>query len=225
MKRHAGFLVTLGVVVLGLGAVVVYASQVLASPSSQTTWYSSPVTSAIQTNQGAALEATPSEKPVNGWIVCRDLGIGPVPGLPGTRQRFVLCHPSGWEVRVYCLDTTKPPPPLGHSCTRISSNTYRCGNIYQPMREYQILVTPTYTPTPTATQTPTFTPSPTATFTSTPTSTPTKVVVTPTRVRPGGAGNGGPVLRTAGGAVIFLLFAAINLLLLARWRHNHPAGG
>jgi hypothetical protein len=221
-QHHAWFLVILGVVVLSLGAVVIIAGHVLASPNIQTTDIPSSVHSVIRSNKAAVLGATTAVKPVNGWIVCQDLGIGPVPGLPGPRQRFVLCHPSGWQVRVYCLDTTKPPPPLGRSCTRISSDTYRCGNINQPLKEYQILVTPTHTPTPTATQTPTLTPTSTPTSTSTPVFTPTPVVVTPGRVRPGGGGNGGLVLRTVGAAVFSLLCAAISFLILTRWRHNHP---
>jgi hypothetical protein len=196
---------------------------VLASMNLQIEEISSSGTSVIQTSPAAALEATSAEKPVDGWIVCQDLGIGPVPGLPGPRQRLLLCHPSGWQVRVYCLDTTKPPPPIGHSCTRTGWDTYRCGKIYQPLREYRIQTTPTSTPTPspTATQTPTLTPTATATSTSTP----APVVVTPVRVRPGGGGNGWLVLRAVGAVAITLLCAAIGFLKLAGWRQNHPAKG
>jgi hypothetical protein len=119
-------------------------------------------------------------------------------------------------VRVYCLDTSKPPPPLGHSCTRVSSDTYWCGNIYQPLREYQILVTPTQTPTPTLTPTPT--------STSTPTPTPTVPVVPTHRVRPGGGGNGWSVTWIVVGAVFVISYLAFALLTLTRWRKNHSTG-
>jgi len=127
-------------------------------------------------------------KPVRGWFVCRDLGIGPVPGLHDRRQRLMLCHPSGWGILTYCIQVGLPVPQVGRSCTRISEDTYRCGAGNQQVREYRTLQMPVDTPTPT--NTPTQTPTPTLT----PTPIPTRPVVMPTpakppRVPPGGEGN------------------------------------
>ncbi len=91
------------------------------------------------------------EKPVDNWIVCRDLGVGDVPGLPQPRQRVQLCHEQGWRVNTYCLRPEAPVPLVGTRCQRINENTYWCGNGLQPLREYRIVDQPPETPTPTAT--------------------------------------------------------------------------
>jgi hypothetical protein len=132
------------------------------------------------------------EKPVYNWWVCADLGVGPVPGESEPRQRLRLCHNKGWEVKVYCLRPDLPVPPLDRTCTRVSEDTYWCGDPYQPVREYNVLQTPTNTPTSAPTNTPTSTPTntPTNTPTSTPTNTP--IPIDPTlipRTPPGGEGN------------------------------------
>lgn len=100
----------------------------------------------------------PPQKPVSGWYVCRDLGIGTVPGVPGVRQRLRLCHAEGWAVNTYCTQPGLPVPPVGRRCTRISDDTYRCGAGNQRLREYRTLATPVATSTPTATPTQTSTP-------------------------------------------------------------------
>jgi len=111
-------------------------------------------------------------KPVEGWYICVDLGVGPVPGRVNPRQRFILCHPDNWEVKAYCLNPNLPNPPLGTGCSRISEDTYWCGPSVQPVKEYieppppTPAFTPTFTPTPTPT--PTMTPTPTATPTQRP---------------------------------------------------------
>jgi hypothetical protein len=220
MKRHTWIYISLGVVVLGLSVVIILARNVLATQADQTAKIIPTFTPDYEQTAIAAVEDPFAVKPVNGWVVCQDLGIGPIPGVPGARQRFVLCHPSGWQVRVYCLDTSKPPPPLGHSCTRVSSDTYWCGNVYQPLREYQILVTPTHTPTPTLTPTPTSTP----TFTPTSTPTPTVPVKPTSRVRPGGEGNSWAVNWIVVGAVFVLSYATLGFLTLVRRRKNNSAG-
>ena len=209
MKRHTWIFISLGVVVLGLAAVVIFARYTLASPANNTSNILPTSTPDFEQTAAAAVEDPSAAKPVNGWIVCQNLGIGPIPGIPGTRQRFILCHPSGWQVRVYCLDTSKPPPPLGHSCRRVSSDTYWCGNVYQPLREYQLLATSTIVPTPTLTPTPTSTPTPT-------------VPVKPTnRVRPGGGNDGWLVNWIVIGSVFLVSYATLVLITLARLRKNH----
>ena len=142
--------------------------------------------------------------PINNWYVCADLGIGPVPGLPDPRQRFKVCHDSGWEVYTYCIEPNIPAPTLGTICSLINDQTFFCGAGVQSLTEYRILQTPaastgtpSVTPSPTATNT--ATPTPTNTATLTPTNTPT---LTPTplnsatplaartpRPHPGGQGN------------------------------------
>ncbi len=139
-------------------------------------------------------------KPVEGWVVCKDLGVGPVPGLANPRQRVRLCHPAGWEVDTYCLRADLPVPPIGGTCTRINDDTYNCGNGLQPLKEYNIRETPippaTNTPTATSTATQSATPTSTTIRTPTPTSTlPTPPTETPLptpaptrRPSPGGPG-------------------------------------
>ena len=132
----------------------------------------------------AAPELLP--KPVYGWYVCRDLGLGPVPGVIGLRQRLKLCHPEDWVIYAYCAQPGIPVPPVRASCTRIGEITYRCGRRYQLLIEYRVLATPqqTVTTTPTLTSTSTL-PS---VVTVTPTFTP--ALSTPIRPgRPGGPGN------------------------------------
>ena len=139
------------------------------------------------------------DKPEQNWRVCRDLGVGNVPGLDVRRQRFRLCHAQGWEVLTYCLDPNQPAPAVGTRCTRTDANTYWCGSGLQRLREYSVEETPTLAPTraPVSTSTPTPTLTPTATPTPpTPPSVPTRVAPTPkirSRVTPrapaGGRGN------------------------------------
>lgn len=100
-----------------------------------------------------------SEKPVDGWIICQDLGVGTVPGLDEVRQRFKLCHPTGWEVLTYCLRPGLPQPAIGASCTRTGEDTYWCGRGIQPVKEYTVVQIPTTPPPPTATFTPATPPS------------------------------------------------------------------
>lgn len=129
------------------------------------------------------------DKPVEGWVVCRDLGVGDVPGVAQPRQRVQLCHDQGWRVNTYCLRPALPVPLLGTQCTRIDEVTYWCGNGLQPLREYRIVDQPI--PTPTATATPTETPTQTATPQVLPTQTPTPVQEQPNptpRPAPGGMG-------------------------------------
>ncbi len=131
------------------------------------------------------------EMPVYGWIVCADMGIGPVPGVPDARQRFRLCHPDGWRVRVYCIQPNWTPPTIGTSCSRYNATDFYCGENIQNLRIYEVLDTPT--PTPTFTPTATNTPTPTATSlpTQTPTNTPVIPSPLPTRfVRPQAGGLG-----------------------------------
>lgn len=131
------------------------------------------------------------EMPVYGWIVCADMGIGPVPGVSDPRQRFRLCHPDGWRVRVYCIQPEWLPPALGASCSRFNDTDFFCGQNVQNLRIYAVLDTPT--PTPTFTPTATNTPVPTATSqpTQTPTNTPVIPSPLPTRfVRPQAGGLG-----------------------------------
>jgi hypothetical protein len=157
-----------------------------------------------------------AQKPINNWFICKDLGVGPVPGVPSVHQRFDLCHLKGWVVKVYCLEPNKPAPIMGATCSRRGEDTYYCGLAVQLLREYlqqetptpefTPTATPTVTPTNTPTATPTTTPTVTPTYTPTPTNTPTLTPTftatlvtptstppprtpTPTRPRPGGPGN------------------------------------
>lgn len=108
---------------------------------------------------GEAVFFAPSgDKPSSNWRVCRNLGVGPVPGLGIRRLRFRLCHSEGWEVLVYCLQPDLPAPPVGTRCSRINEDTYHCGSGLQRLREYSVAETPTPLPTPTSP--PTSTPLP-----------------------------------------------------------------
>jgi hypothetical protein len=140
------------------------------------------------------------DKPEQNWRVCRDLGVGNVPGLGIRRQRFRLCHAQGWEVLTYCLEPNLPAPAVGTRCTRTDANTYWCGSGLQRLREYSVEETPTVaavTQAPTATSTSTPTLTPTATRTPpTPPSAPTRGAPTPKarsratpRIPAGGRGN------------------------------------
>ena len=107
------------------------------------------------------------DKPENNWYVCRDLGVGPVPGLGIRRQRFRLCHNQGWEVLAYCVQPDLPAPVVGTRCSRTGATTYWCGSGIQNLREYAVVETPV--PIATPTPQPTATPLPTSTPTLTPT--------------------------------------------------------
>jgi hypothetical protein len=80
-----------------------------------------------------------ANKPIYNWRICQDLGIGPVPGLYEPRQRLRLCHNKGWEVLAYCLRPDLPVPQLGTKCTRVSEDSYWCGNGIQPVKEYELI--------------------------------------------------------------------------------------
>jgi hypothetical protein len=170
----------------------------------------------IPTSARAAEAQALDEKPAKGWVICKDLGIGPVPGLLDYRQRFKLCHPSGWEVRTYCTYPNYPAPRVGASCVR-SGDIYTCGSGVQRLREYSVIATP---PAPVATTTPTATGTPAATSTPTATATATSPAMTPTstlapRPRPGGPGNLGDiaVFLVLEGAIIILVGAGAVLLV------------
>jgi len=163
-------------------------------------------------------ELAPDAKPAKGWVICKDLGIGPVPGILGSRQRFKLCHPSGWEVKTYCTFPNYPAPRLGATCTR-SGDIYTCGSGVQQLREYGVIATPpaaTATP-PVVTATPTVTVTPTLTTTTTP-PVPTSGPPTSTpvhRPRPGGPGNTGDIaifLVLEGVIIVFVGACAILLV-------------
>jgi hypothetical protein len=141
----------------------------------------------LQVWQPNAAVINQEDFPIYGWIVCEDLGMGEVPGVPNQVLRFRLCHQEAWELLAYCLEPEIPPPPEGTICERIDADTFWCGDGIQQLRQYQILQTPTPippdtetpTPSPTPTDTPTSTPTITSTPTDTPTSTPT-ITSTPT---------------------------------------------
>ncbi len=150
-----------------------------------TAWYA--VQAVVPANIPSAYAQNSTNKPIDGWIVCRDLGVGAVPGLDEVRQRFKLCHPTGWEVLTYCLKPGLPPPSVGASCTRTGEVTYWCGRGIQPVKEYTIVQIPTDTPPPPiATLTPA-TPPPSTQPTITPEEKPTQPVpLQPTRRPPPG---------------------------------------
>jgi hypothetical protein len=198
MKRYDRACVILAGASLALVMVVLVTLWSLRSPTIQ-------AKAAPLKNMAAPLEAP---KPVDGWYVCRNLGIGAVPGVPDPRQRLKLCHDSGWEVYTYCTQPGLPVPPVGRRCTRIGGDTYQCGARNQRVREYRILQTPVDTATPTATQviistsTPTLTPTPTGpVFAATPTQ--------GHRVPTGGEGNAQQVQALVATEIVILLLAAI----------------
>ena len=130
------------------------------------------------------------QKPEHNWRVCRDLGIGAVPGLDIRRQRFRLCHSEGWEVLAYCQQPNLPAPAVGTRCSRISSNTFFCGSGIQRLREYSVQETPS--PAPSPTPLPSSTPTPTTPVATSPphqvTKPPSQRQSTP-RAPAGGRGN------------------------------------
>ncbi len=148
MKRAALILVELLIVVLAVGV-----------------RWPAPVSAASPPPFEDLFLAPLAQKPQNNWRVCRDLGIGNVPGLGIRRQRFRLCHNEGWEVLAYCLEPNLPAPAVGTRCTRTSANTYACGGGVQRLREYSVVETPgpesTPIPVPTATPQQTTAPAPT----------------------------------------------------------------
>jgi hypothetical protein len=192
-------LVTALLPVLGLGILMLM--QAVTAPIHTASGAQDAPVSELEAAKLSALLAPHSlqqgEMPVYGWTVCADMGIGPVPGVPDPRQRFRLCHPDGWRVRVYCIQPDWLPPALGASCSRYNDTDFFCGQNLQNLRIYQVLDTPTPTPTftstPTNTPTATSTPAPTATGlpTLTPTNTPVIPSPLPTRfVRPQAGGLG-----------------------------------
>jgi hypothetical protein len=145
---------------------------------------------------------------VDGWYVCRNLGVGGVPGVPDPRQRLKLCHDSGWVVYTYCTQPGLPVPPVSRKCIRIGEDVYQCGARNQLVREYRILQTPVDTATPTATLQIISTLMPTLTATLGPVE--PEILPTPTsehRVPP--TGEGDPMWMRA------LLVAVICLIPLA----------
>ena len=120
--------------------------------------------------------AQPKSLPKYGWTLCEDLGVGEVPDFP-PRQRFRMCAENSWQALAHCLDESFPAPPVGSACELYQQDTFWCGEEYQLLRVYQVLLTPSPVPTATetSTPTPTNTITPTATYTPTtaPTNTPT----------------------------------------------------
>lgn len=156
-------------------------------------------------------------KPIYNWRVCGDLGMGTIPGVPGQRQRFRLCHRRGWVVLAYCLQPNWPAPPVGRICTRVNEDTYYCGGGFQNLREYLVQETPTATPSPTQPSTSTATPTATNTITPTPTNT-----LTPTSTpRPpaGGAGDqgGGGSRALVASTILLVLVFSTAFLLTKAW--------
>lgn len=197
-----------------------------------TAWLAFRVNASIRAGRTSIILAP---KPIHNWYVCANLGIGPVPGLPDPRQRFKVCHDSGWEVYAYCIEPNIPAPTIGTVCTLINDQTFFCGAGVQSLREYRILQTPaagtgtpSATPSPTstntATPTPTYTATPTPTNTATITTTPTPTTgITPRaprtpRPRPGGPGNLAAWQRMMSmiGIGLLLLVSAILGLILVR---------
>jgi len=146
-----------------------------------------PAASVSSAGPPAAALAPGAARPIYGWRICQDLGVGLVPGLGVNRQRFKICQGEGWVSLAYCTNTNLPAPPLGTLCSFVNATDLWCGDQYQLLREYAVVATaaPTLTPTrtPTRTFTPTNTPTstPTRTFTPTATATPTRTATaTPT---------------------------------------------
>jgi len=119
------------------------------------------VTSLMITARIVAAPESQSDTPVHGWNVCEDLGMGSVPGVGDTRQRFRLCN-SGWELLTYCLNPLMTAPSVGMQCSRISENRYWCGDSVQEVQFYQMVQTPAPEAQATRTQTPTVTFTPTS---------------------------------------------------------------
>lgn len=119
--------------------------------------------------------------PVYGWSVCEDLGVAPPPDGNGQVQHMVMCRSDGWRIHAYCLEPSKPVPPLHTTCSMVNDTDFWCGDEVQSFRLLRILQTPAATSTGTATVTPTNTPTPTPTHTLTPTPTATQSLsATPT---------------------------------------------
>ena len=189
--------------------------------------------------QTSAAPLSQDDLPIFGWVVCEDLGMGTVPGVPEPVQHFRLCHQQGWELLAYCLEPEVPPPPVETICERIDDDTYWCGDGIQQLRHFQILQTPTPVPPDTATPTQTETPTPTQTETSTPTPTFTLTntplpTVTPTATieeaptatpRPPMSGRGnlltGDLIRWAVG--FFFIGLGISLAVV-EWRSRVSIG-
>lgn len=122
-----------------------------------------------------------SYQPSEGWTVCADLGVGPVPGLNITRQRFRLCSDTGWEILAYCLEPERPMPPLGTLCSEVDPGVFWCGDNVQQLQFYQVAQRPTpatRTPTRTRTRTATTTITSTATVPNQPSGTPVNTATT-----------------------------------------------
>lgn len=142
--------------------------------------------------------------PQHGWTICADLGLGTVPGVPGSLQRVRICQGAGWEVNAYCLEPARPAPPMGTLCSMVNATDFWCGDANQLTRLYQIQQTPPPAPTQTSTPTPTAPPQlPTSTPTPSqpgvqPSPTPTAPQPTPfSRPAPGGPGNLGLIVSAA----------------------------
>jgi len=54
----------------------------------------------IEVFQAFAVQKNVISMPKYGWYICQDLGVGPIPDT-NPAQRFILCHPGGWEVHAY----------------------------------------------------------------------------------------------------------------------------
>jgi hypothetical protein len=129
--------------------------------------------------------------PTYGWRVCKDLGIGTVPGLTGTHARFQVCTGNGWKVNGYCTQPELPGPAVETYCSLTSKGLFWCGDTVQLIRPYAVLAAPAPTAVPTETSTPTDTATSTPTETSTPTPTDTSTP-TPTEENGGIGGMGSP---------------------------------
>lgn len=149
--------------------------------------------------------------PKYGWIVCEDLGIGPVPGY-GNQHRLRLCNQSNWEVLAFCLQPGRTTPPIGTVCSMTTHEIFWCVGDVQRLKLYETIIEPTPTPTMTITTTaiPTYTSTPTEIPTEPPTLTPTSIqtiTITPTsRDRLGGNVN---VETTEIGSLLFGIFVII----------------
>jgi hypothetical protein len=161
--------------------------------------------------------------PIHGWVVCSDLGFGPVDGVPQAVQRLLMCHGDGWMVQAYCTEPQKLAPAINTFCSMVSESDFWCGADVQVMRFYQFQQTaaPSPTPTATATATPTRTATPAPSLTNTAPSTlvtpqgglentPAPLATVFIRPHAGGNGTSGPLLAgLAAAAGLGLLAAAI----------------